>query len=180
MQIPRKLQQKILYFSTFCAKEVFFRGRPQKRKKSMNKKVLKQKKSKKRKRFENRKCKIISKSVKVFAANAAGIRCKTKSFEHIISSIKPQIWMLQETKLQSNEKIKCEAANDFQIFYLNRQKSQGGGLALGIEKNIESTLIREGDDDIGVMSIQTVLGGIPTRIVVGYGPQENKNFEEDK
>ena len=54
MQIPRKLQQKILYFSTFCAKEVFFRGRPQKRKKSMNKKVLKQKKSKKRKRFENR------------------------------------------------------------------------------------------------------------------------------
>ena len=89
--------------------------------------------------------------MKVFAANAAGIKCKIKSFDQIISSVQPSIWILQETKLRANEKIKCEAVNEFQIFYLNRQKSQGGGLAVGVDKNIESTLVREGDDTVEVV-----------------------------
>ena len=88
--------------------------------------------------------------------------------------------MLQETKLKSNETIKCENKDDFQIFYLNRQKSQGGGLALGVEKNIESTLIRDGDDEIEVISVQVVLGGIPVRLITGYGPQENDIIEKKK
>ena len=91
-----------------------------------------------------------------------------------MSTIKPQIWMLQETKLKSNETIKCETKDDFQIFYLNGQKSQGGGLALGIEKNIESTLIRDGDDEVKVISVQVLLGGIPVRLITGYGPQEKR------
>ena len=86
--------------------------------------------------------------------------------------------MLQETKLKPNETIKCDAANQFQVFYLNRQKSQGGGLALGVDKNIESTLVRDGDDNIEVLSVHTVLGGVPTRIIVGYEPQENDNIEK--
>ena len=88
--------------------------------------------------------------------------------------------MIQETKLKPDEKIKCERENDFQIFYLNRQKSQGGGVALGVEKNIESTLIREGDDELEVISVQVVLGDVPVRIVVGYGPQENDKIEKKK
>ena len=64
------------------------------------------------------------------------------------------------------------------FFYLNRQNSQGGGLALGILKDIESTLIRDGDDDIEVLSVQTVLGEIPVRIIVGYGPQENAHIDK--
>ena len=88
--------------------------------------------------------------------------------------------MLEETKLKANEKIKCEAANDFQIFHLNRQNSQGGGIAVGVEKNIESTLVREGDDKLEVISVQVVLGKIPVRLVVGYGPQENDEVEKKK
>ena len=64
------------------------------------------------------------------------------SFNEILNNISPQMWMLQETKLKPNEQIKCEAAKAFQIFYLSRQKSQGGGLALGVLKDLESTLIR--------------------------------------
>ena len=97
-----------------------------------------------------------------------------------MSTVKPQIWMLQETKLKSNETIKCENKDDFQIFYLNRQKSQGGGLALGVEKNIESTLIRDGNDEVEVISVQVVLGGIPVRLITGYGPQENDIIEKKK
>ena len=43
---------------------------------------------------------------------------------------------MDETKLKPNEKIKCEAKDEFQIFYLNRQNSHGGGLAVGVDKNI--------------------------------------------
>ena len=86
--------------------------------------------------------------------------------------------MLEETQLKPTEKIKCEAANGFQIFYLNRQDSQGGGLAMGIQRDIECTLVREGDDDTEALSVQTLLGGIPVRIILGYGPQENANVEK--
>ena len=135
------------------------------------------KKIKIRKRCEKRKCKTISESLRIFAANAAGMNCKLKSFEAILSTLKPQVWMLQETKLKPNGKVKCESINDYQVFYLNRQKSQGGGLALGVHKNIESTLIKEGDDEVEIIAVQTVLGKIPTRIIVGYGPQENALVE---
>ena len=89
--------------------------------------------------------------------------------------------MLEETKLKPNGKIKCGALDNFQVFYLNRQNSQGGGLALGVHKEIESTLIRDGDDQTEVLSVQTVLADIPVRIIVGYGPQENAtNEKKDK
>ena len=123
---------------------------------------------------------MISKSLKIFAANAAGIKSKIKSFNNIISSIKPQIWMLQETKLSAGEHIRCEALNDFQIFYLNRQDSQGGGVALGIKKDIEATLIRDGNDETEIISVQVELGIFPIRIIVAYAPQENANSERKK
>ena len=86
--------------------------------------------------------------------------------------------MLQETKLKINEVIKCEGSKDFQIFHLNRQNKNGGGIAVGIENNIESTLVREGDDSTEVLSIQIVLGNLPIRIIVGYGPQETDDIRK--
>ena len=134
---------------------------------------MKQKKcKKKRKRYEKRK-NVISKSLKIFGINAAGINSKLKSFDETLNTISPQIWMVQETKLKPNEKIKCEAAKAFQIFYLSRQTSQGGGLALGVLKDLESTLIREGDDETEAISVQIVFDKLLVRTVVAYGPQEN-------
>ena len=45
---------------------------------------------------------------------------------------------------------------------------------------ILSTLIRDGDDDIEVISVQVEIGGIPIRIIVGYGPQENEKIEKKR
>ena len=137
--------------------------------------MLKQKKC--RKRNKNGKNKIISKSVKFYGINAAGIKSKLKSFDNIISVLKPSIWAIQETKLKPGETIKCESENEYQIFYLNRQKLQGGGIALGVDKRIETTLIRDGNE-VEILSVQAQLGGIPTRIVVGYRPQESDKIEE--
>ena len=68
--------------------------------------------------------------------------------------------------------------NDFQVFYLNRQCSQGGGLAIGVNRDFESTLIREGNDDLETISIQILAGKIPIRTVLAYGPQENSKKEK--
>ena len=57
--------------------------------------------------------------------------------------------------------------------YLSRQESQGGGLAIGVTTDLESTLIREGDDQTEAMSVQVVVGNLPIRVINAYGPQEN-------
>ena len=71
---------------------------------------------------------------RMFGVNAAGVKCKLKSLDNILKRLKPQIWAIQETKLKPNEKLKLEVENEFQFFYLYRQNSQGGGLAVGIDK----------------------------------------------
>ena len=119
-----------------------------------------------------------SKTLKIFGINAAGIKCKIQSFNEILCKLKPQIWMIEGTKLKSHEHIECEALSDFQVFYLSRQKSQGGGLAVGVSKMFESTLLSEGDDETEAISVLVVVGEIQIRVIVGYGVQENASKEK--
>ena len=82
---------------------------------------------KKRKRPEHRNKRNKCKSLKIFGANAASIKCKVKSFDEILAQLSPQIWMLQETKLKPNEPIKCEFLKDFQVNYLSELTGWGSG-----------------------------------------------------
>ena len=86
--------------------------------------------------------------------------------------------MLQETKLKIDERIACDALKDFQVYYLSRQETQGGGIAIGIVKDLESTLIREGKDQVEAMAVQVVIGELPCSIITAYGPQENAPKEK--
>ena len=135
-------------------------------------------KHKLRKRLEKRNVYKSKRKLRMFGVNAAGIKSKQESLNEILKRLQPQIWAIQETKLKPNEKITCDAVNSFQMFYLYRQESGGGGLALGIDKDIESTLVREGNDDIEAIVVQAVLGTFPVRIIVAYGPQENSLKEK--
>ena len=114
----------------------------------------------------------------MFGVNAAVIKCKLDSLQEILKRLQPQIWAVQETKLKPNEKIKCEAADNFQMFYLYRQDSQGGGLVLGVDKEIESTLVREGNDAVEAIVVQVRIETLTVKIIVGYGPQENALMEK--
>ena len=134
--------------------------------------------NKKRKRNEKRQIRNKLKSLKIFGANAASIKCKLKSFDDILTRLCPQIWIMQETKLKPNETLKCDSLKDFQVYYLSRQKSQGGGLAIGVVKDFESTLIREGDDETEAMSVEVVVGPLPIRIINAYGAQETAPKEK--
>ena len=109
----------------------------------------------------------------MFGVNSAGIKCKLESLDVILNQLNPQIWTIQETKLKPNEKLKSEVTNKYQIYYLYRKESQGGGLAIGIDKEIESTLIKEGNDEVEAMVVQIMLDRFPIKVVAAYGPQEN-------
>ena len=139
---------------------------------------MKQKKDKlSRKRVQKRN-KIKNKCFKIFGINSAGIKSKLKSFNDILKKIQPKIWMVQETKLKPHEKISCALINEFQVYYLNRQGMQGGGVALGVSKDLESTLIKEGNDETEVLSVKVLLEEIPVRAIAAYGPQENAPMEK--
>ena len=44
---------------------------------------------------------------------------------------------------------------------------------MGIDKNLESTLVNEGDDDVEALVVKIVLGTLTVTVIVAYGPQEN-------
>ena len=85
--------------------------------------------------------------------------------------------MIEETKLKPHEQLKGGSLDEFQVYYLSRQKSQGGGIALGINKMFESTLLNSGDDDTEAISVLVVVGSIQIRVVAAYGVQENATKE---
>ena len=143
----------------------------------MNKNTLKQKKPKRKRNIKRNKI-ILNSNLRILGVNAAGIQSKLKSFDYILQNLKPQIWTVQESKLKPNQKLKCEAAKSFEIFYLNRKEAQGGGLIVGVHKDIESALVREGDDEIEVMVIHVKIGEITAKVINAYGPQENSSKEK--
>ena len=110
--------------------------------------------------------------------NCAGIKSKLRSFEAVLKELKPTIWMLQETKLRPHERITCASLSDYQVHYLSRQTSQGGGVALGVNKTVESTFVNEGVEDIEILSVKVILDKMPLRIITAYGPQENAKREK--
>ena len=87
---------------------------------------------------------------KIYGINSAGIKSKLNSWQTVLAELKPTIWMMQETKLRAHETIKCEALTNYQVYYLNRQFSQGGGVAIGVDKDLKSSLINEDTEGISV------------------------------
>ena len=114
-----------------------------------------------------------SKNLRIIGVNSAGINSKTESFNDVLKRLEPYIWCLQETKLKPKNTIKCDEVKKFQIYYLSRKNSDGGGIAVGVNKDIESTLIREGDDEVEVLVVLVDMGILKVRLITAYGPQEN-------
>ena len=76
----------------------------------------------------------------MIGVNAAGINCKSDSFNDILKRLKPQVICIQETKLKPESKIKCDEMKNFQpYYYLHRESSDGGVIAIYFDNEIEST-----------------------------------------
>ena len=73
---------------------------------------------------------------------------KFESFENLLKNENPSIFCLQETKMKRINQIQTESSKHFTIYELNRQNSKGGGICIGVHKDLRSVWIAEGDDEV--------------------------------
>ena len=94
--------------------------------------------------------KQLSSSLRFLGVNAAGLGSKMTTFKKVLSELKPSVFFVQETKLRNEGRLKLE---NYQVFELIRKDKNGGGLAIGCDKRLKPTWVREGNDDIEALSI---------------------------
>ena len=94
------------------------------------------------------------KNLKLIGFNSAGLASKLFSFDHILSTLQPAVFFVQETKMRKQGKIRTKVAEKYQIFELVRIERQGGGLAIGAVKDLEPIWIAEGDDEVEILVIE--------------------------
>ena len=135
------------------------------------------KKKNKTRRKENRNKKTFNKNLKCVGVNAAGLASKLLSLDVMLRELQPSIFMIQETKLYRQGKIKTDQAEKFAIYELNRKNSRGGGLCIGALHSLDPVWIAEGDDDSEFLVVGVTLGQFSVRAICGYGPQLNDPLE---
>ena len=84
-----------------------------------------------------------------------------------------KIFFVQEVKQQSIGNIATDYLKNFQLFELvcKEQRVSGGGLMIGVDKELKALQVREGDDDVECLTVVVSVGGNDIRAVCGYGPQ---------
>ena len=107
--------------------------------------------------------------------NVAHLESKLDTFENYLNTENPSVFMLQETKTKTAGKIKTETAKKYTIYELHRKKEKvsGGGLAIGVLKELHPAFINEGDDEVEVLTVEIWVEDFPIRLVVAYGPQNS-------
>ena len=140
-------------------------------------------KAKKNRRKEKKQKKVKAKQLKVIGVNSAGLMCKLESFEKLLRDEQPSVFCVQETKLKKANKIKTESSKKFTIYELNRKNKSGGGLCIGVLKDLHPVWVAQGDDEVECLSIEIWVEDFPIRVVTAYGPQlgdklekKNRNF----
>ena len=132
---------------------------------------------KRNRRKEVKRNKNLSENVKIVGINAAGIMTKLDSFENLLRSENPAIFCIQETKAKKENKIKTEYLNKFTIFELVRKKSNGGGLCIGVLKDLQPCWISSGNDEIEYLTVEVWVANLSIRIITAYGPQIGDSLE---
>jgi hypothetical protein len=137
-------------------------------------------KNKRNRRKERKRNHIKTKSLKLVGVNAAGLLGKLESFEKLLVDEEPSIFSLQETKLSKPNQIKTEATRNYTMYELLREKSGGGGLCLGVHKDLQPVWIAQGDDEVEFLAIEVWVNEFTIRVVNGYGPQLGDSIERKR
>ena len=142
---------------------------------TMVNKVKKNRRALRRNKVKNKKCET---ELKLVGVNAAGLSSKLTSFESMLNTIKPGIFFIEETKMKRPGKILTVSSGKYIIFELIRKNKGGGGLAIGVDKNLQPVWIGEGDDDTEVLTVEAIANDFKFRCVAAYGPQETDKSEK--
>ena len=101
---------------------------------------------------------------------------KLRSFEKLLEDENPTVFCLQETKIRKSNQI-TQSCRNYTLYELHRKNSNGGGLCIGIQKDLKSVWISQGDDEVECLAVEIWADDFPVRIVTGYGPQLNDSEE---
>ena len=108
--------------------------------------------------------------------NSAGLRSKLTSFKKVVSELKPSVFFIQETKYKEPGRIKMD---NYIIYELVRKsRDGGGGLAIGVDKDLQPAWMREGDDQVEALSVEIFLKNMKIRCCNAYGCQENESIDK--
>ena len=133
--------------------------------------------SKNRRGLRKNKSKQCLKKLIMVGVNSAGLSSKLKSFDHLLNTVQPSVFFIEETKLKTQGKIRSQNCQNYQIFELTRKKKGGGGIAIGALDALNPVWISEGDDDVEVLVIQIEVEQFAIRCIGAYGPQEKDIME---
>ena len=124
-----------------------------------------------------RKPKNIRSKLNVCGTNANGINSKKESLRNLLYTDKPHVFMIQETKLGRTKQFQLD---DYEIFEKARKNKSGGGVMIGIKKDIEGTPVNVSpeDEDVEIVVVELQLKAITIRFLTGYGPQEDDSGEK--
>ena len=120
------------------------------------------------------------KPLSIFSCNAANIKNKILSFEKVTNDLDLGLFCLQETHLSKAGCLKFSGSQNFQIYEKVRTKQGGGGLAIGILKNLNPTWIRDGGETVEAMTVKFKIQNYEIRVVNGYGPQDYDDESKKK
>ena len=112
--------------------------------------------------------------MRFLGVNANGLRSKLTTFKKVLTTLKPSVFFIEESKYQAEGKLKLE---NFIVFELIRQDRDGGGLALGCAKELQPVWVRQGTNRVEALTIEICVQNMNIRCCVGYGPQENDRME---
>ena len=80
--------------------------------------------------------------------------------------------MIQETKLSRKNQIRLD---EYEVFEKVRKNKGGGGIMIGIRKDIKATPVEVSpqDPEVEILVVEVELENITIRFITAYGPQED-------
>ena len=145
-------------------------------KNTVNANTVKSKISYKRNRKRNRRPLHVNsksstnKEFRILSYNVASLQSRLLSLSDVLSKLMPKLWCLQETHMRKPGNIKFSGSNLYQIYELTRSDKSGGGLAVGVSKELQSVWVRQGEGEVETLTIMVTVSGLSVRDTNGYGP----------
>ena len=134
---------------------------------------MKVKKTRRAKRNKNKKTK---KFLRFLGVNANGLKPRLMTFKKVLSELEPSVFFVEETKYKEEDQLKIDK---YVIFELTRDsKDGGGGLAMGVIRELNPILVRKGNDEVEAISVNIFVRSMSIRCVVAYGCQETSHVEK--
>ena len=108
----------------------------------------------------------------IVGINTTGIMYKIDSFENWLRESNQAIFTMQETKVAISGQIQSQSTNKYQLYEQIRDINPrlGGGLCIGVNRDLPSTLLR-GGEEVECLTVEVQVGQQELVVVCGYGPQ---------